>query len=109
MKNGVSRCLHVLQGHAGILIGSRVDEDRYTSQAGYQNANKLHPFRRQLDREKVVAGQITARPGEVRDETMSDRIVGDIEDDGDRRGRSLGRLRGQRAAGGDDDCHSTAN
>ena len=42
-----------LASRAGILIGSRVDEDRYTSQAGYQIANKLQPFRRQLDREKV--------------------------------------------------------
>jgi hypothetical protein len=40
---------------------------------------------------------------------MSYQIVGDIEDDGDRRGRGPGRLRRQRTAGGDDNCHSTEN
>ena len=37
--------------------------------------------------------QIAARPGETRDETELDRVFADQKNDGDRRGRSLGRQR----------------
>jgi hypothetical protein len=63
---------------------------------------------RQLSREKIDPGQIAARRGEAGDKTKPDRLVADIEHDGDRRGCRLGlQRRGQTKS--NDDRNSPAN
>ena len=71
---------HVSQCDFRYRPTSRIDEDGHTSHAGHQLTQELQLLRRQLDHEKVVAGQVAARPGEALDQTMPDRVVADIED-----------------------------
>ena len=52
-----------------------------------------------LGDKKIDARRIAARPSEVGDKTKPDRVLGDAEDDRDRRGRSFGREYSGRAAG----------
>ena len=47
-------------------------------------------FGADLAGEKIDAGRVATRPGEARDKAKLDRVVGDAEDDRDRRGRRLG-------------------
>ena len=54
------------------------------------------------------AGDIAARPGEARDETAADRILGGTNDDGDGGRGVLGRQYGVRAKR-DDDLHLEPN
>src|SRR5262249_8877682 len=54
---------------------------------------KLQPLRRQFTADKVDAGRVAARSWEAGDESKLDRVFGEDEDNGDRRGRSFGRQR----------------
>ena len=59
--------------------------------------------------EKIDACQVAARPGEAGDKTKPDRVFGDGEDDGDRRGCRLGRQRHSRASERGDHSDLPAN
>src|SRR5262249_2294251 len=80
----------------------RIDQDGQASRAGRQLTQQLQPLRRQINCEKSDAGEVAARPGEARDQTAPGRIVPDRKDDGDCRGRRLGRECTQRASACDD-------
>src|SRR5262245_12314924 len=60
-----------------------IDQYRETSRGGHQFAQEFQPFCRYLTAEKIDARHISARPGETCDQTETDRILGDDEDDGD--------------------------
>ena len=53
--------------------------------------------------------QVAARPGEASDKTKPDRVFGDAEDDGDRRGCRLGRERYSGASARGDHRDLSAN
>ena len=91
--HGASSRLHVSQRGLGIRSIGRIDEHGNTSGCGHQLTQEFQPLCRQLGREKIDARQVAARPGEARDKTKPDRVFGDTEDDGDRRGCCLGRER----------------
>src|SRR5262245_37332198 len=61
------------------------------SRSGHKLTQEFQPLRRQLPAEEIDTCQVTTRPGEAGDETKSDRVFRDPEDDGDRRGCRLGR------------------
>jgi hypothetical protein len=73
----------------GILSVSWIDQNGHTSDCGHQFTQKAQPFRRQLATEEIDSGQVAVRPGEAGDETKPDRVIGDDEDDGNRRGCRL--------------------
>ena len=75
----------------------RIDEHGHTNGAGHQLAQQFQPLCYQLSRHKIDACRVAARPGNARDKTKPDRVVGNGEDDGDRRGCRLGRGRRRRA------------
>jgi hypothetical protein len=79
------------------------------SQVAHQLAQKLQPLCRQLVRKKVDPGQVAAGPGKARDETSSDRVVADVENDRNGRGCCLGRERRQVPPEGGDHCDAAAN
>jgi hypothetical protein len=68
---------------------------------------QLQPLRHQFDREIIHPGQITARPGEARNQTHSHRIFADREDHGDSARRRLGRQRSSISEAGDHGDPST--
>jgi hypothetical protein len=121
MKNGViatnldlqpeGACsrIQVAQRHLGIGLIGRIEEDGHARRVRHQLAQKRQPLRRQLDDEKVDAGQVAARPCEARHQPVPDRVVPDIEDDGSRRGRCLGRERRGHAPGCDNHGNAAAN
>src|SRR5262249_8113439 len=104
-----SRRLDVSQGRLGRRYVGGIDEHGHPSQVAHQLAQKLQPFCPQLIRENVNPGQVAARPGEARDETSSDRVVADAENDGNGRGCCLGREPRQMSPGGRDHCDAAAN
>ena len=79
--------------NCSLRIGSigRIDEHGNTNGPGHQLAQEFQPLCRQLSPEKIDPRQVAARPGEAGDKTKPDRVFGDGEDDGDRRGCRLGR------------------
>jgi hypothetical protein len=68
---------------------------------GHQFAQQPKPLGFDLLGEKVGAGRVAARPGEVGDQTELHRVFADAEDDRDDRGRSFGCLGCEVAASGD--------
>jgi hypothetical protein len=80
-----------------------VDEHSNTSGCGHQLAQEFEPLCYQLSRENIDTCQVAAWPGKVGDKTEPDRIVGNYEDDGDRRGCRLGRQSRRVASGRGDD------
>ena len=58
---------------------------------------------------KIDASGVAARPRKAGNKTELDRVVGEAEHDGDRRGRSFGRKRGSIVGGRGDDGHTTAD
>jgi len=71
----------------GIRNIGRIDENCDAGSSRYQLMQKLQLLCRQFGIEKIDTGQVAARPGEARDETETDGIVADDEDDWDRCGR----------------------
>ena len=59
---------------------------------------ELHPFRRELAGEKVNSGNVSPRPGYAGDETEFNWVIAGDKDDGNSRGRRLGRERGRVAS-----------
>ena len=76
---------------------------------GHQLAQEFQPLCHQLATEKIDPRQVAARPGEAGDKTEPDRVFGDDEDDGDRRGCRLGRERRSGASGRGDHGDLSAN
>jgi class 3 adenylate cyclase len=74
-----------------ILSIGRIDEHGHTSGCWHQLAQKLQPLCSQFSPEKIGSRQIASRPSETGDKTTPDRVVADVEDDGDRRRCRLGR------------------
>ena len=66
-------------------------------------------LRPQLGDEKIDTGRIAAWSTETRGKTKLDRVFGDAEDDGDRRGCRFGRQRRRDAAGRGDHGDLPAN
>jgi hypothetical protein len=64
-------------------------------------AQDLQPFGSEIGAEHGIAGDISARPGEARDQAGPHRIADADHDDGDARRRLLGRVRRRRAVGRD--------
>ena len=91
--HGAGSRFHVSQRGLGSRSIGRIDEHGNTSGSGHQLTQELQPLCRQLAREKIDPCQVAARPGEAGDKTEPDRVFGDDEDDGDRRGCRLGRER----------------
>ena len=87
----------------------RIDQYGDPFHRGYQLAQELKPFRRQLANEKIDAGQVTVRSGKARDKTKLDWVFPNGEDDRNSGGRRLGRDRGNGAAARDDDRDLFAN
>ena len=85
--------LRVLHRRLGCWISGRIDEHRDTSRCGYQFAQDFQSLGYKFDREKIDPRDIAARPREAGNQTEPDRIIADIEDDGDGRGCRLGRQR----------------
>ena len=71
--------------------------------AGTSARRSSSRFCGQLANEKIDTRQVAARPRKAGDKTKPDRVVGDAEDDGDRRGCRLGRERHSGASGRDND------
>ena len=88
--HGAGSRFHVSQLDAVIAVSTGLRSTATRAGCGHQLPQEFQPFCRQLRREKIDAGQVAVGPGEVRDQTKPDRVFGDHEDDGDRRGR-LGR------------------
>src|SRR5215472_18210508 len=105
----VRRRLDVPQCHLGSRYVGGIDEHGHPSQAAHQLAQKLQPLCYQLIRDHVNPGQVAARPGMARDEASSDRVVANVEDDGNCCSRSLGRERRQMSPAGGDHCDAPAN
>ena len=62
-----------------VTVGTgRIDEHGNTNDSGHQLTQELQPLCRQLDREKIDAGHVAARPGEAGDKTKLDRVVADV-------------------------------
>jgi hypothetical protein len=80
----------------------RIDEHGNTIGSGYQLTQEVQPLCPQLSTEKTDSCQVAARPAEAGDKTNPNRVVGDDEDDGDRRGCRLGRQRRRGTSGCDD-------
>ena len=76
--------------------------------AGTTARKELQPFSRQLGREEIDSGRVATRPREARDKAKPDRIFGNQEHDGGRRGR-LGRSHRSGRAGGGDHVDLAAN
>jgi hypothetical protein len=72
----------------------RFDQQGEARGCRHHVAQQLEPLGCHLRREPVDAGQIAGRPRETCDQAKPDRIIGDDENDRDRRGRILGRERG---------------
>jgi hypothetical protein len=89
--HGASRRFHASQCRLGSRSIVRIDEHGHPRRTGHKLTQQLQPLRRQLGREKIDPRQVAARPGEARNKTKPDRVFGDDEDDGDRRGCRLGR------------------
>src|SRR5262249_36487077 len=88
-------CLHLF--HRGLTNDSigRIDEHGHTRCSRHQLTQEFQPLRRQLTRENIDTCQVAARPSEACNKTEPDRVFGDDEDDGDRRGCGLsGERRG---------------
>ena len=96
--HGASRRLPRLARGLGDRRVGGINEHGNANSPGHQVAQELQPLCHQLSREKIDTRHVAARPGEARDQTELDRVVGDAEDDRDRRGRRLGRERRRRAA-----------
>ena len=87
-SHGAPRCLRVSHRRLGCQMG------RLTStRCGYQLAQDFQVLGDKFAREKIVPCDIAARPREAGTQTSPDRILSDIEDDGDGRGGRLSRQR----------------
>ena len=100
--DGGSRFLHVAQCGFGVCGIGRIDQHGYSDRLGHHVMQKPQPLLHHLVGEKIDAGRVAARPGEARDKTKLDRVLGDTEDDRYRRCRSFGRNRSRRVAGRND-------
>ena len=82
---------------------ARIDEYAKPSCGGYQLTQNLHALCHQFAGQKIDAGQIAARPGNIRDKTERDRVFSDTEDN-----RYCGccRLGGKCPGLADDDHHA---
>ena len=107
--HGARSRFHVSQRGLGSRSIGRIDEHGNASGSGHQLTQQFQPLCRQLAVEKIDACHVAARPGEAGDKTEPDRVFGDGEDDGDRRGCRLGRKRRQGASGRDDHGDLSAN
>src|SRR6516164_8778355 len=87
----------------------RIDQHRNTKCLRHRCVQKLQALSRNLSDGHIVAGGISARPSEVGDKAQSDRVVSDAEYNGDRCGRSFGRLGSVVATGCGDNDHPTAD
>src|SRR5262249_29755883 len=67
----------------------RIDEDGNASRSGHQLVQQFQPLCYQLGAEKIDPCEVASRPGETVDQTKSDGVLVDGEDDGDRRGSAL--------------------
>src|SRR5262245_25144722 len=54
---------------------SRIDENANTSCSGHQCTQEFQPLCRQLSRQKIDAGHVSARPGQAGDKTKPDRVI----------------------------------
>src|SRR5262249_56031216 len=63
----------------------------------------------QLIREKIDPRQVSARPGEVGDQTKLDRVFADTEDDRNLRSRSFGCKRSKVTGWRSDNGHATTH
>src|SRR5262249_42782142 len=90
-------------------LKNRVQTRRRISASEMQCTNRSVPFCRQLTAQKIDPCQVAAWPGEACDETESDRIVGDNEDDGDGLGCRLGCQGRSETCGRDDHGNLPAN
>src|SRR5262249_61349952 len=70
---------------------------------------KPQPLGRHFLGEKVDAGRVAVRAGEVGDQTDPHRVLANAEDDRDRWGRGFGRERCRRVAGCGYDRHPAAD
>ena len=64
----------------------RIDEHADTNRSGHKLPQKPKLLCPQLTSEKIDPCQVAARPSEADDKTKPDRVFGNVEDDGDRRG-----------------------
>ena len=107
-SHGAGSGFHVPQVGGGNRRFRRIDERSHTRGCGHQRPQELQPLRRQLCPEEIDPGHVAARPGEARDKTKRDRVFGNHEHDGNRRGR-LGRGQRRGRAGHGDDVDAPAN
>jgi hypothetical protein len=83
---------------AKVIIGLAKEGERDAGRlcalaCGQQLMQEFQPLCRQLTTEKIDPCRVAAGPGEASDKTKPDRVFGDAEDDGNRRGCCLGRQR----------------
>ena len=71
----------------------RADEHGNASGCRHHLTQEFQPLGHHLSRENIDTCQVAARPGKASDKTKPDRVIADVEDDGDRRGCRLGRDR----------------
>ncbi len=89
--DGASCRCHISHGGLGIGGICRIDEYSHASGGGHQLAHEFQPLCHDLTTEKIDTCEVAARPGEAGDKTKLNRVFGGGEDNGDRRGRRLGR------------------
>src|SRR5262249_28747058 len=87
----------------------RIDQHGDTSRFGHHLMQEPQSLSDNLAEKKIHASRVPAWLGKACNETKLDRVFGDAEHDGDRRGRSFGRERCGGGAGDGNDGHAAAN
>ena len=108
-SDGASSRFHVSQRGLGIAGSVGLTSTATRVAAGTSSRRSSSRFAANSASEKIDPCQVAARPGEAGDKTKPDRVFGDGEDDGDRRGCRLGRQRRSGASGRDDHGDLSAN
>ena len=88
---GASGRFRVSQCRPGIRLISSIAKHGHTSGPWNKLVQEFQPLCHQLAIEEIDTGQIATWPGDAGDKIKPDRVVGDYEDGGDRRGCCLGR------------------
>ena len=94
-----------LQDHGGVR---RIPEHGHTREPGHELGEQLEPFRAELRGQNRQARDVAAWPRQAGDEARPNRIATGRHDDGNGRGRLLGRL-DCRSRPGDEDIHREAD
>src|SRR5262245_52043412 len=101
--------LRFSEGSLGARSIRRIDKHGNTNGLGDQIMKEPQPLGHHLPAEKIDASHVASGPGKAGDQTKLDRILGNAENNRDRRSCSFGRKRSRCAGGRGDQRHATIN